>query len=259
MAGCWCWSGFLSLTIGKSMIPICEAAGLGVTYSTESGPVCALADVDLNLFPGEICGVLGPSGSGKSTLGLALAGLLPASAIVTGSITLAGRRIQRASDWDTLRGRVVTYVPQEPGLALNPVLRAVTQVRDSALCALGMNRKAADHAAREALDRAGLNTTALQEAYPHELSGGQRQRVLLARAFLLSSQLVVADEPTSALDAVTQRDILQLFDGLRASGSAVLLITHNPAILQGRAKEIVSMRCGRIEAGSELPNSGGVA
>jgi len=241
------------------MTPICEASGLGVTYSTESGPVCALAEVNLSLFPGEICGLLGPSGSGKSTLGLALAGLLPASARVSGTITLAGHRIECRSDWDSLRGRVVTYVPQEPGLALNPVLRAVTQVRDSALCALGMNRKAADQAARQALGRAGLGSAALQQAYPHELSGGQRQRVLLARAFLLSSRLIVADEPTSALDAITQREILRLFEELRAGGSAVLLITHNPSILHGLAKETVRVSGGRIGSREPLPATGGLA
>ena len=241
------------------MPPICEASGLGVTYSTESGPVCALVDIDLNLFPGEICGLLGPSGSGKSTLGLALAGLLPESAHVSGTITLAGHRIERPGDWAALRGRVVTYVPQEPGLALNPVLRSVTQVRDAALCALGMNRKAADRAARQAMDRAGLDSAALQEAYPHELSGGQRQRVLLARAFLLSSQLVVADEPTSALDAVTQREILRLFENIRASGSSVLLITHNPAILRGIANETVRVSNGRIVSRDRLPTAGGLA
>jgi peptide/nickel transport system ATP-binding protein len=154
---------------------------------------------------------------------------------------------------------VVTYVPQEPGLALNPVLRAVTQVRDSALCAMGMNRKAADRAARQALDKAGLAGAALQEAYPHELSGGQRQRVLLARAFLLGSQLVVADEPTSALDAVTQREILRLFEELRASGSAVLLITHNPSILRGLAQETVRVSLGRVGAREPLSAAEGPA
>ncbi len=241
------------------MSPICEAMGLGVTYSAESAPVCALTGIDLSLRPGEIWGVLGPSGSGKSTLGLALAGLLPETARITGSITLAGHRIGRPADWDSLRGRVVTYVSQEPGLALNPVLRAVTQVRDSGLCALGMNRKDADRAARQALERAGLVNHDLQQAYPHELSGGQRQRVLLARAFLLGSQLVVADEPTSALDAVAQSEILRLFVELRASGSAVLLITHNPAILRGLAQQTVRIECGRIVSRSSLPNGEGAA
>jgi peptide/nickel transport system ATP-binding protein len=241
------------------MPPICEALGLSVTYSAESGPVRALVDIDLRLFPGEICGVLGPSGSGKSTLGLALAGLLSESVQISGTIAFAGRKIERPSDWDDLRGRVVTYVPQEPGLALNPVLRAVTQVRDSALCALGMNRKAADRAARRALERAGLGSAELQEAYPHELSGGQRQRVLLARAFLLASQLVVADEPTSALDAVTQREILRLFEEIHASGSAVLLITHNPAILRGLAQKTVHVSEGRIVRRDPPQAAGGLA
>ncbi|MGD0577942.1 MAG: ATP-binding cassette domain-containing protein [Bryobacteraceae bacterium] len=227
---------------------LCAAHGLGVTYSTEKGPLRALEDVRLDLYSGEIIGVVGPSGSGKSTLGLALSGLLPASAQVAGSIELAGRRIDSPRDWDDLRGRVVTYVPQEPGLALNPVLRAVTQVKAAALCALGLGGRAAERAARQALARAGLDSAELQQAYPHELSGGQRQRVLLARAFLLAAQLVVADEPTSALDAVTQRDILGLFEELRVAGSAVLFITHNPLLLRGFAKETVLISKGRIEA-----------
>ncbi|MGO9242449.1 MAG: dipeptide/oligopeptide/nickel ABC transporter ATP-binding protein [Bryobacteraceae bacterium] len=227
---------------------VCAAHGLGVTYSTAKGPLCALQDVDLDLNSGEIIGVVGPSGSGKSTFGLALCGLLPETARVTGSIELAGRRIVRARDWDALRGRVVTYVPQEPGLALNPVLRAVTQVKAAALCALGLSGRAAERAARQALARAGLDSAELQQAYPHELSGGQRQRVLLARAFLLASQLVVADEPTSALDAVTQRQILELFEELRAAGSAVLFITHNPLLLIGFAKETLVISRGRITA-----------
>ncbi len=227
---------------------VCAAHGLGVTYSTAKGPLCALQDVDLDLNAGEIIGVVGPSGSGKSTLGLALCGLLPETAQVMGSIELAGRRIVRARDWDALRGRVVTYVPQEPGLALNPVLRAVTQVKAAALCALGLSGRAAERAARQALARAGLDSAELQQAYPHELSGGQRQRVLLARAFLLGAQLVVADEPTSALDAVTQRQILELFEELRAAGSAVLFITHNPLLLIGFAKETVVISKGRLEA-----------
>jgi peptide/nickel transport system ATP-binding protein len=227
---------------------LCSAHGLGVTYSTRNGPLRALEDVDLELDSGEIVGVVGASGSGKSTLGLALCGLLPASAVVAGRIDLAGRRIESPRDWDDLRGRVVTYVPQEPGLALNPVLRAVTQVKAAAVCALGLGGRAAERAARQALARAGLDTAELQQAYPHELSGGQRQRVLLARAFLLASQLVVADEPTSALDAVTQRDILGLFEELRAAGSALLFITHNPLLLRGFAKQTVLLANGRIEA-----------
>ncbi len=241
------------------MPPLCAVENLGVTYSTAKGPLCALQDVDLDLNRGEIIGVVGPSGSGKSTLGLALCGLLNETARVTGSIQLAGRRIVRARDWDALRGRVVTYVPQEPGLALNPVLRAVTQVKAAALCALGLSGRAAERAARQALARAGLDSAELQQAYPHELSGGQRQRVLLARAFLLASQLVVADEPTSALDAVTQRQILDLFEELRAAGSAVLFITHNPLLLIGFAKATVVISKGRIAARgtiAELQRSG---
>jgi len=230
------------------MAVLCAAHGLGVTYITRDGPVCALEDVSLELGAGEVVGVVGPSGSGKTTLGLTLCGLLPETAQLRGSIELAGHRIAKPQDWDHLRGRVVTYVPQEPGLALNPVLRAVTQVKAAALSALGLDGREAGRAARKALARAGLDTAELQDAYPHELSGGQRQRVLLARAFLLAAQLVVADEPTSALDAVTQHEILALFEELRAAGSAVLFITHNPLLLIGFARQTILISKGRLEA-----------
>jgi peptide/nickel transport system ATP-binding protein len=234
------------------MVPICVATGLGVSYSTRSGTVSALAGVDLALSPSTVYGVVGASGAGKSTLGLALSGLLPPGAHLVGKLAFGDRSIEREADWDPLRGRVVTYVPQEPALALNPVLRAVTQVRDAAICVMGMSRRNAAIAAREALGKAGLDRTSLQNAYPHEMSGGERQRVLLARAFLLKSQLIVADEPTSALDAVTQLGILRLFEQLRASGSAVLFITHTPHILRGLASEALLIAGGRLRARGSL-------
>jgi ABC-type glutathione transport system ATPase component len=233
------------------MPSLCVARGLGVTYASLKGEVRALSGVDLTVERATICGVIGASGSGKTTLGLALAGLLPEDARLEGELTLAGHPITRREDFDPLRGRVVTYIPQEPGLALNPVLRAVTQVRDAARCALGLGRAEADDRARKALAEAGLASKALQEAYPHELSGGQRQRVLLARAFLLCSQLVVADEPTSALDAVTQRGILRLFWELKTAGSAVLFITHTPKLLPGFALQAVWMAEGRVMAAGD--------
>ena len=160
------------------MSPICEAVGLGVTYSTESGPVTALADVDLKLFPGEICGVLGPSGSGKSTLGLALAGLLGDNAQLTGSIVLAGRRVERREDWDTLRGRVVTYVPQEPGLALNPVL-----ARRDAGSRLGAVRLGHESQGRRPRRAAGVGASGARHRRTSErLSTRAERRAAAARA-----------------------------------------------------------------------------
>jgi ABC-type glutathione transport system ATPase component len=234
------------------MVPICVATGLGVSYSTRSGTVTALAGVDLALHSSTVYGVVGASGAGKSTLGLALSGLLPAGSHRTGELAFGDRRVEREADWDSIRGRGVTYVPQEPALALSPVLRAVTQVRDAAMCAFGMSRRDATNAARDALGKAGLERNSLQNAYPHEMSGGERQRVLLARAFLLKSQLIVADEPTSALDAVTQLGILRLFEQLRTGGSAVLFITHTPHILRGLASEALLIAGGRLRVRGSL-------
>ena len=219
------------------------------TGLSKTGPEVALAGIDLSLAAGEVLGVLGPSGSGKSTLGLALSGQLPDNAVVSGEIVAGGVKAATRRDWEPLLGRVVTYIPQEPALALNPVLRAITQVRDAAICCLKIGSAEANALAREALTRAGLGERDQQMAYPHELSGGQRQRVLLARAFLLGSQLVVADEPTSALDAVTQREIMRLFEELRAGGSAIVFITHNPPLLRGFASQTLVLCKGRSVAG----------
>jgi peptide/nickel transport system ATP-binding protein len=210
--------------------------------------VRALQHIDLTVQEGETLGVVGASGAGKSTLGLALAGLLPHEARLEGSVVLDGHELRRAADWFPWLGRGVTYVPQEPALALNPVRRAVSQVRAAARCALRLNRREADERARAALAGAGLESRLLQDAYPHELSGGQRQRVLLARAFLLQPRLVVADEPTSALDAVTQHAILALFERLRASGSAIVFITHAPHLVRRWTQRAVWIDNGSVAA-----------
>ena len=207
--------------------------------------------VSLAVAPGEVVAVVGESGSGKSTLAHAVAGLLPGTGRVdTGRVTLGEQELTDLSDraWRTVRGRRIGLVPQDPGVALNPVQRVGAQVAEVLKVHGLADRRGAAARAVELLAEAGLpDAAARARQYPHELSGGMRQRVLIAIAIAARPQLLVADEPTSALDATVQRHILDRLDELvRASGTAVLLITHDLGVAADRADRLVVMHAGSV-------------
>jgi peptide/nickel transport system ATP-binding protein len=229
--------------------PLLQVEDLRVSYATAGGPVAAVRGVPLTVAPGEIVAIVGESGSGKSTLAHAVAGLLPGTGrIDAGRITLGEQELTGLSDraWRTVRGRRIGLVPQDPGVALNPVQRVGAQVAE-VLTVHGLaDRRSAPARAVELLAEAGLpDAAARARQYPHELSGGMRQRVLIAIAIAARPQLLVADEPPSALDATVQRHILDRLDELvRASGTAVLLITHDLGVAADRADRLVVMHAG---------------
>jgi peptide/nickel transport system ATP-binding protein len=222
-----------------------EARGLRV--ETASGdPI--VADASLALAPGEALGLVGESGSGKTTAVLALLGYTqPGARIVAGEISIQGETMQAGrSAARKLRGRMISYVPQNPGTALNPSMRVGASVIDM----LRTHRRGLDGspAVTPALERAGLpGDTDFQRRFPHQLSGGQQQRVCIAVALVCEPPVVILDEPTTGLDVVTQARILDELRRLRAEqGLAMLYVTHDLAVVAGFADRLAVMYAGRI-------------
>ncbi|AXK85633.1 ABC transporter ATP-binding protein [Nocardia farcinica] len=237
--------------IGHSMSELLRIDQLRVTYRSGGGAVTALAGASLTVAPGEVVALVGESGSGKSTLAHAVIGLLPRAARVGGGhIEFAGLRVDTADERTLrrLRGARIGFVPQDPGLSLNPVRRVGDQIAE----ALRVHGLADPRTARarvlDLLDEVGLERSQRWERrYPHELSGGQRQRVLIAIALACGPELIIADEPTSALDATVARRVLdRLAERIGARGTAVLLITHDLAMAAERADRLVVLADGEI-------------
>ncbi|MFE3443989.1 dipeptide ABC transporter ATP-binding protein [Nocardia sp. NPDC059180] len=224
---------------------------LRIRYRAGDGPVTALDGASLTVRRGEVVALVGESGSGKSTLAHAMIGLLGDTGDITGgTITFAGRRVDTGSEraLRRLRGLQVGFVPQDPGLSLNPVRRIGDQVAEALRVHRLDDRHGALARATELLSEVGLDRPELRATqYPHELSGGQRQRVLIAIALACGPDLIIADEPTSALDATVARRVLdRLAERTAARGTAVLLITHDLAMAAERADRLVVLRAGSV-------------
>ncbi|WP_052171904.1 ABC transporter ATP-binding protein [Paracoccus sanguinis] len=219
---------------------------LGVTIGGQR----VLEGVTLDLAPGRVTGLVGESGSGKSMTALAVIGLLPEGAAATGEVVLDGTNLLTLPEraLNDLRGRRIGMIFQEPMTALNPLMTIGDQVAEVLTRHHGMGRAEALAVARARLDRVGLAAPRFPlTLYPHELSGGQRQRVAIAMAIADAPDLLIADEPTTALDVTTQAQILDLLAGLvRDEGMALMLITHDLAVVAGVADRVAVMQSGRI-------------
>jgi peptide/nickel transport system ATP-binding protein len=235
------------------MTEVLSVRDLRVEYRSRRGGTThpAVRGVDLSVQAGQVVALVGESGSGKSTIAGAVTALLPASAAVTsGIITLEGEDItgMSAKRATSIRGARIGMVPQDPGVALNPLQRIGNQVAEILTIHRLADRRRAALDAIDILERVGLDDPAERaRQYPHELSGGMRQRVLIGIALACRPTLVIADEPTSALDVTVQRAILDLFDELTTeAGAAVLLITHDLGVAAERCDQIIVLSDGEV-------------
>ncbi len=231
--------------------PVLEIQGLQTHFFTHGGVLKAVDGVDLRVNAGEIVGLVGESGSGKSITGFSVIGLVdPPGRIVGGQIRYLGEELVGAREGrlQRLRGKEIAMIFQDPMMTLNPVLRVDTQMVEAIQAHEKTGAAAARQRAGDALARVGIASP--QErllAYPHQLSGGMRQRVAIAIALLNRPKLIIADEPTTALDVTIQAQILYEVQKLcRETGTALIWITHDLAVVSGLADRIAVMYAGRI-------------
>ncbi|NND91344.1 MAG: ABC transporter ATP-binding protein [Granulosicoccus sp.] len=209
-----------------------------------------LHEISLSVDTGQTLGIIGESGSGKSMTALSIMQLLPRGAHLSGGIRFAGQQLQQLSEQRLcdLRGSDIGMIFQEPMTALNPVKSIGDQVSESIRLHRRVTRDESLEMTAHTLERVGLPNPAFPlDRYPHELSGGQRQRVVIAIAIACQPALLIADEPTTALDVTTQAGILELLRSLQQEeGLALILITHDLAVVSNMADDIVVMRNGRV-------------
>ncbi len=243
------------------MSELLNIRSLNVELPTAAGWVRPVNEVTLRIAPGESLGLVGESGSGKTMLSLALMGLLPPGARVSGEAFLTSDEgkpknltQQTEPEWRQVRGREIAMIFQEPMTSLNPVLRIGTQIEEAIWAhEPSVARNLVDRRVLSALEHAAVpepETRAHQ--FPHQLSGGLRQRAMIAMALAARPKLLIADEPTTALDVTVQMQILELLDKLRRDMElGLLFITHDLGVVAKVADRIAVMYAGRIvEQGS---------
>lgn len=216
-------------------------------------PFEAVKGVSFSIPAGKTLALIGQSGSGKSVTSLALMGLLPATATVTGDMELAGKgnlTNLEALSWTAIRGKEISMIFQEPMSALNPVKTCGYQLMESIQAHQQVSSKEAKEIALQWFKKVKLPTPEkLLRRYPHQLSGGQKQRVMIAMAMCNHPALLIADEPTTALDVTVQKEIVNLMKALQEEyQTAILFITHDLALAKTIADDYLVMENGRVVA-----------
>lgn len=221
-----------------------EVQNLTVSYTPDAP---ALRDVSLHVDSGEVVALTGPSGSGKTTLALAILQVLPANSSQAGSIQFDGIELRESSAraLRAIRGDAITCIPQQPALALHPLIRVGRQV-ENVLKSHGRYTSRSREEVIELFHRFGLGDECFQK-YPHQLSGGQLQRAAIIQSLVCRPRLLIADEPFAAQDAVTRRGIIDLFRTIKQTfAPGILLISHDRQVVSALADRVATLKNGGI-------------
>lgn len=229
--------------------PILRVDDLRVTFRTDEGAAVAVDGLSFEVRPGETVGVVGESGSGKSATAMAMLGLLPDWATVTGSIVYRGQELVGASERTlrALRGNRIAMVFQDALAALNPSHTVGKQLSEAVrVHHRDVDRQALRARAIELLEIVGIPSAEQRvDEYPHQFSGGMRQRVMIAMSIANDPDIIIADEPTTALDVTVQAQVLEVLKQVQQrTRAAVLLITHDLGVVAGLADRVVVMYAG---------------
>jgi oligopeptide transport system ATP-binding protein len=229
-----------------------EVKDLRTYFNTEDGEVKAVDGVSFQLKRGETLGIVGESGSGKSVTNLSIIRLIPQppGRIVSGEIVFSGSDILQLNESEirAIRGRRIAMIFQDPMTSLNPFMKISQQLMEITQLHLGHTKQQAYEHAIKMLETVGIpEARARAHSYPHEFSGGMRQRVMIAMALSCEPELLIADEPTTALDVTVQAQILELIRKLKhATGTSVILITHDLGVVAGMTDHLIVMYAGKV-------------
>ncbi len=240
---------------GRPDDPVLAVEDLNVAFPSEDGLVQAVRGVSYELRRGEVLGIVGESGSGKSVSSLAVMGLLPKAARITGSARVLGQEVLGLSDAkiSKIRGSKIAMIFQDPLTSLSPVYTVGYQLAEAVLAHRDVSKEDAWSRAVELLDIVGIPQPEQRaNNYPHELSGGMRQRIVIAIAMTNNPDVIIADEPTTALDVTVQAQVMEALENAREeTGAAMILITHDLGVIAGHVDRVCVMYAGKlVEAGS---------
>ena len=233
-------------------MPLLDVQDLAVHFHIRGGIARAVDGVSFSVERGQTVGIVGESGSGKSVTCYSLLGLIPKPpGLIAGGRAMFDGQDLLAMDEESLRrtrGKRISMIFQDPMTSLNPYLKIGTQLVEPLGLHEGIHGKRAWQRGIAALEEVGIPDAANRmHAYPHEFSGGMRQRVMIAMALITKPDLLIADEPTTALDVTVQRQVLDLIRDLqRQSGTAVIFITHDLAVVSEMCEVVNVMYAGRI-------------
>lgn len=233
-------------------VPILSAVDVEIQFSLRGRTLTAIRKCSLDLYEGETLAIVGESGSGKSVFTKSFIGMLDANGMITGgSIMYQGVDIaayKSEKDWQSIRGKKIAMVMQDPMTSLNPLKKIGKQIRESVELHQGLKGIQAKHEALRMLEKVGIpNPEVRYHQYPHEFSGGMRQRVVIAIAAACRPQILICDEPTTALDVTIQAQILELIRTLQKElNMTVIYITHDLGVVANVADRVAVMYAGQI-------------